>query len=275
MVPVLRIVLAGIVAACVIGASGCGGVTYQREAVAGAVQDLLTHEGLQASVRLLEHTLAVKVDYPGALRQADGQISLGADFDKVLQIVIPQIHRVLLSTNAPMDFYVILIGDPALPGAYLTMVRYLDDVRRAHANMLDVPEMYSRTVFDLNYVGAQPVTIEQYVPRDIQLEEFLSWQLARRIQTRLTEELQATGAAEVGRCGGEFRNGEFAFTLNVAPAGDALDEGTARDVFQAATTVIAKVLSSYRFDKFSAVRLILPTTGQHLVLPKARLDVFQ
>src|SRR3989338_2420489 len=95
MVPVLRIVLSGIVAACVIGASGCGGVTYQREAVAGAVQDLLTHEGLQASVRLLEHTLAVKVDYPGALRQTDDQISLGADFDKVLQLVIPQVHRVL------------------------------------------------------------------------------------------------------------------------------------------------------------------------------------
>ena len=170
----------------------------------------------------------------------------------------------------------LLISDPKTPGVYVTMVRYMDDVRRASANMLADTEMFSRTLFDLNVVGPAPLTIEQYVPREIHLDEFLSWQLARRIQRKLTEEFQDAGAAQVGRCGGEFHNGEFAFTLNIAPASEGpLDDETLRKVFRASTDVIAKVLSSYRFESFERVRLIHPLTGRNLVLPKGRLSVFQ
>ena len=142
--------------------------------------------------------------------------------------------------------------------------------------MIDTPEMFARTIFELNYVGQDTLTIEQYVPRDIRLEEFLSWQLARRIQHKLTEDLQASGSADVGRCGGEFRNGEFAFTLNVVPtANGKLNDATLHQVFKSSTNVIAQVLSSYKFDSFNAVRLMNPATGRNIVLPKARLEIFR
>lgn len=258
-------------------ASGCGShPTYPKAHLADSLQQLLTEDHLQTSVRLIDHTLAVHLTYPNVLVQANGQVGLGPAFDEATRKVITAMHRVILSTDADIAFYVLLLSDPAIPGAYVTLVRYLDDVKRANANMLDTPELFARTIFELN-MGPKTLTLEQYVPRDIQLEEFLSWQLSRRIQYALTEQLQTSGAADVGRCGGEFHDGEFAFTLDVAPRGGegGFDEATMQKIFQTSTTVIAKVLSSYHFDSFSAVRLIHPLTGRNIVLPKTRLDVFR
>jgi hypothetical protein len=250
--------------------------TYHREDLVDALQAVLKEDGVAASVRLLDHTIAVQFEYPGALLQDGEQIGIGPTFDDAARIVTTAIHRVLLSSDADVRFYVMLLSDPAIPGTYLTIVRYLDDIRRAHVNMLDVTEMMARTIFELNTVGSNVVTLEQYLPRDIELPEFLSWQLARRIQRQLAEELELSGMAAVGRCGGEFHDGEFAFTLNVVPTvAGAIDEPTIRQIFQSATKVIAQVLSSYRFESFTSVRLIHPATGRHIVLPRTNLSVFR
>ncbi len=250
--------------------------TYPKAQLAATLQTLLKQERVNATVRLVDHTLAVQSDYPDALVQKGAQIGIGPAFDEVTRKVLINVHRVLLSSDAQVNFYVLLISDPKTPGVYITMVRYMDDVRKASANMLADTEMFSRTLFDLNVVGPVPLTIEQYVPRDIHLEEFLSWQLARRIQRKLTEEFQDAGIAQVGRCGGEFRDGEFAFTLNIAPASESpLDDETLRKVFLASTDVVASVLSSYRFESFDHIRLIHPPTGRNLVLPKGRLPLFR
>jgi len=257
--------------------AGCGGgVTYKKDRLVESLQEVLASEQLRGSVRFVDHTLAVHVEYPGTLVQSEGQIGIGPGFEEVSRKTTQSLHRVLLSSDAPVQFYVVLLSDPAVKGAYLTIVRYVDDIRRANANMLDTPEMLARTIFDLNVVEASPLTLEQYVPRDIRMEEFLSWQLSRRIQTTLIEALQNAGIAEVGRCGAEFHDGEFAFTLNVVPSGEkALDEDSVRRAFQASTKIIAKVLSSYRFNSFESVRLILPAMGRNVVVPKTSLEIFR
>ena len=259
-------------------ASGCSGrPTYPKEHLAESLQQVLAGEHLETSVRFFERTLAVQLEYPDALAQQGNEIVIGPAFQEAARKVLTALHRVLLSTDAEVHFYVLLLSDPHTPGAYLTMVRYIDDVRRAEVSMLNTEEMLERTVFDLNFVGSKALTIEQYVPRGIRMEEFLSWQLARRIQHQLIEVLQLSGRAEVGRCGGEFHDGEFAFTLNVIPSaeGATLDEGTVKEIFQTSTTEIAKVLSSYQFKSFQTVRLILPAMDRNLVLPKTHLQAFQ
>ena len=257
-----------------LAAGGCeSGPTYPKATVAEALRALLTDDHLDASVRFVDHTLGVALSHPGALTQTDTSITLGPEFQDATRLVLTDIHRVALSTDADIRFYVLLLSDPKAPGAYLTLVRYLDDVKRANANMIDSPEMYARTIFELSYAGSTPVSIDQYVPRDITLAEFLSWQLARRIQYALADGLKPTGVMSVGRCGGRFQDGEFAFTLDVAPVtGGALDEATLNQVFTVSTGVIAKVLAGYHFNQFDAVRLIHPMTGRSILLPKTRLE---
>lgn len=257
--------------------AGCSNKpSYPKAQMAQSLQQILDDDALKAQVRFVDHTLAVQLEYPNALIQNDQQISIGPAFDDAARRVLTALHRVLLSTDAEVRFYVLVISDPKVPGAYLTLVRYLDDIRRANANMIDTFEMFARTIIELDFVGPANLTLEQYVPRDILLEEFLSWQLARRIQQALSEELQSGGVATVGRCGGKFKDGEFAFTLNVEPLGEeTLDDNTLHKVFQSSTSVIAKVLSSYRFNQFDRVRLIHPLTGRNIVLPRTNLDIFR
>jgi hypothetical protein len=267
----------GVVVAAAGVAAGCQvHPTYPKATLAESLQEILTGEQLKASVRLIDHTIAIHLDYPDALSQSELQIGIGPAFDEAIRKALIAVHRVLLSSDADIRFYVVLLSDPEAPGAYLTVVRYLDDVKRANANMIDTPEMFSRTIFELNYLGGNPLTLEQYVPRDIRFEEFLTWQLARRIQHALADELQTPGVASVGRCGGQFQDGEFAFTLDVSPVEEQpLDEETLRKVFRTSTNVIAKVLSGYQFESYDAVRLTHPLTGRDLVLPKTNLDVFR
>jgi hypothetical protein len=261
----------------VLGIAACDDKpTFTRDQVTGAIQQFMKEDGVDASAHLVDHTLGVQMSYAGSLRQTGAQLELGDEFEEAVRKALTTIHRVLLSTDAEVEFYVLLLSDPDAPGAYLTMVRYMDDIRRANASMLDPAEMFARTIFELNYVGAAPVTIEQYVPREIRLEDFLSWQLARRIQATLTEELRPLGIANVGRCGGRFQGREFVFTLDVTPATEGpLDEPMLHHVFEASTDVIAKVLSSYRFESYDSIRLVHPLTGRNLVLPKTHLDVFR
>ena len=273
----VNLLLLGIAVSVSLG--GCSSrPTYPKERLAESLQQILAGDHLMTTVRFFDQTLAVQLEYPDALAMQDHEITVGPAFNDAARIVLQAVHRVLLSTDAEVHFYILLMSDPKTPGAYLTMVRAIDDLRRAEVNMLNTEELLERTVFDLNFVGSQaPLTIEQYVPRGIRMEEFLSWQLARRLQHQLTAMLQLSGRAEVGRCGGEFRDGEFAFTLNVIPPaeGAVLGEGTVKEIFQTSTSEIAKVLSSYEFKSFETVRLILPATNSNIVLPKTHLQAFQ
>ncbi|MBI4343677.1 MAG: hypothetical protein HY601_02555 [Candidatus Omnitrophica bacterium] len=258
--------------------AGCSGKpTYPKERLGESLQQVLVDDGVsQASVRFLDHTLAVQIAMPDALQQeADGSVGVGSAFGDLGIKVLSGIHRVVLSSDADVRFYVLLISDPNIPGAYLTLVRYVDDLRRFQANMLEMGEMFARTILELN-AGPAGLTLEEYLPRDIRLEEFLSWQLARRIQRALVEEFQVAGAVEVGRCGGEFDNGEFILTLNVAPGAEpAFSDATVQQIFDTSSTVIATVLSKYQFEGFQAVRLVLPTLGRNVVLPKTQLQAFR
>ena len=274
----MRAWLLAVAGATLLLATGCDDrPTYPKSRLAESLQEVLKSDRLQAGVHVVDHTIGVQLIYPGALAQTDTQVGLGPEFDEATRRVLTAIHRVLLSSDADIQFYVLLLSDPQAPGVYLTLVRYMDDIKRANANMIDVPEMFARTIYELNFVGTTPLTIEQYIPRDIRLEEFLSWQLSRRIQAELTEKLRPSGIANVGRCGGQFQNREFVFTLDVSPSteGRPIDEATLREAFQASTSVIAKVLSSYKFESFDAVRLIHPLTGRNLVLPKTNLEIFR
>ncbi len=259
--------------------AGCGGPTYKKERLVESLHDVLAEDGLDATIRLINSTIAIQLEVPKALaRGAEAtQLDLGPGLEATLQKAQTGLHRVLLSTDADVRFYLILISDPEIPGAYLTLIRCLEDIRKAHANMIGVTELWSRTIFELNLVEADnPLTIAQYPSREIQLSDFLTWQLTQRIQQELAQTLTQNGVATVGRCQGEFTDGEFAFILNVTPAREgSLDDATMRLAFERAAKVTAQVLSSYQFDSFNAVRLTHPTSGRNLVLPRTSLDMFR
>lgn len=252
--------------------------SYREDQLISEIERICAAEyRYEVSARKIGQTIAVHLHHPGILHQEENQIGLAPDANEILGNIIEVIHRVTLSSDATVNFYLLLVSDPAVPGAYLTVVRYVDDVRRAHANMIPPTELFSRTILDLKFMGVPSIQLDQITLNDIRLEQFLSWQLSKRIQARLSDTLQRRGMplAEVGPCAGEFRNGEFVFTLNVTPRGVPFKDEQVQQIFQDATSVIAQVLSGYRFNDFTTVRLIHPPTGRNLLLPKTRLELFR
>lgn len=274
----------------------CGGCSpsYRQDQVLESLKTICaTDYKLKVTAKQVGQTLAVHLHHNGILHQQGNQVGLTETAQETLGNLIEAIHRVVLSSDAPIRFYLVLVSDSSIPGAYLTILRYMEDVRRANANMLPPTEFFHRTIFDLKFVGGAALGLDQFDVSDITLEEFLSWQLARRIHTHLTEQLAEHGmAAEVGQCSGEFQNGEFAFTVTVSPASAAspdvggtaafqpaqeqlIDETLIQQVFQDTTGVIAQVLSDYEFHRFDAVRIVHMPTGRSLHLPKTRLELFR
>ena len=259
--------------------TGCDGPSYRQAQIPEVIQRICAEDyHLQVSAKRVGKTVAAHLTHAGILAQQDGQIRLSETANEVLGNVLEAIHRVVLSSDDPNGFYLLLVSDPNIPGVYLTLMRSLDDVRRVHANSITPTEFFSRTILQLQPANPPLTNLNQVAVRDITLEQFLSWQLAKRLQDRLAEHLQRAGTAQVtvGPCVGEFTNGEFAFTLNVLPKeGASLSAEVIDQVFQEATTVIAQVLSAYRFDHFQAIRLTHPATGRNLLLPKTQLDIFR
>jgi hypothetical protein len=263
---------------------GCS-PSYRQDQVISTLQSICADEyKLHVTAKQVGQTLAVHLHHDGILQQQGNQVGLTDNAQEILGNLIEAIHRVVLSSDARINFYLVLVSDSTIPGAYLTILRYMEDVRRANANMLPPTEFFHRTIFDLKFVGGGTVGLDQFDVNDITLEEFLSWQLARRIHTHLTEELAKHGVnAEVGQCSGEFQNREFAFTVTVAPPAigaqvpteQSIDESLIQQVFQDTTSVIAQVLTDYQFNRFDSVRIVHMPTGRSLNLPRARLELFR
>ena len=273
---ILRPWFFGSVLAVSLGLTACG-PTYMNAHVAKTIEQICrTEYHFQVAAKQVGNTVAVHLHHAGILQQTGSQVGLATSANETLANLIEVIHRVVLSADTPMSFYIVLVSDPAVSGAYLTLVRYVDDVRRANANSIPPTELFSRTIFELKYDATTPtLNLNELSLNEIHLGEFLSWQIARRIQTRLTETLQRTGlpASAVGQCTGEFQHGEFTFTLNMNPGlSDHADQATVQRVFDEATNVISSVLSGYRFKDFSTVRLTHPPSGRSLLLPRGRLE---
>lgn len=255
--------------------------TYRADQASQAVQRICERDyHLHVSAKQSGHTLAVLLHHENIIQQAGEQIGLTPAANEVLANIMEAIHRVVLSSHDPAQFYLIVVTDPAVPGAYLTLVRYVEDLRRVHANSISPTEFFSRTILELKYDAGRPtLNLDQVAVKDIELGEFLSWQLAKRIQNRLIANLPAHGVlpSEIGPCLGEFENGELIFTLQLSPPDDdsAQTAGLAEYVFGEAATVIADVLAGYRFNAFEAVRLSLVPSGRNLFLPKSQLQLFR
>jgi len=273
-------IVAALLLSAVLSASGCSTPSYRHEQMAQAIQEICVDEyHLPVSVRKVgQTTVAVHLHHTGILQHTGGQIGLAPDAGQLLGNVVEAIHRVALSTDKPIEFYVLSVSDPEVPGVYLMMVRYLDDVRRVHANIIPPSEFFMRTIFELK-PGEVPSLVDDRTPvQEVTMEEFLTWQLAQRIQGRLSERInsQPFPTAQVGQCTGEFHRGEFRFVLNVSPRpGLMVDDTLIQQAFEDATTVIAQVLSGYRFERFDSIRLIHPVTGRHLLLGKSQLELFR
>ena len=122
-------------------ASGCS-PTYRTGQLAQAIEQICaTEHQLTISVRQIGRTVAVQLHRPGILQQEGTSVGLSESATEVLGNVLEAVHRVIFSSEDPVQFYFLLVSDPTVPGVYLTLIRHVEDVRRANANVIPPTEL--------------------------------------------------------------------------------------------------------------------------------------
>ena len=258
--------------------NGCG-PSYARPRLAGDLQELCAHEyQLPVRAQLIGHDVTVICAIEGLLKATEGQVEFSptTKANEQLGNVVEAIHRVVLSADWPVNFYAIVATDPKVPGAWVMLVRYLDDVRRVYANAIPTVEFFQRTILNLQYDPAQPLDANRVVLHDMTLEQFLVMQMSKRLQNAFRADVHFQEAYDVGSCVGQYRQGTFQFVVNMAPreGGPELTEHETSAIFDGALALIATVLHDYHFEAFNDVQLLHFPSGKTMGVPKTRLWTF-
>ena len=226
---------------------------------------------LSVSTRLIGRTLYTSAQMPGFLRRlvANGTFAT-QDSDQIGNFLVTT-TQVSLSTDPPIDFYVLRLSDPEAPGTELRYVTYLDDIRRLYANALAEMEFFDRRIQELKLRPSETVMTDPWMEREVVLGEFLAVQLALRIKAWGLQDA-AVSDWHLEDCVGWFRNGTFSFTVarNVPSSATRLEAPWPKK----ALALMARVLTEYQFKDYQKILLTDASTMTTRQLTPADLAVY-
>lgn len=219
--------------------AGCG-PTYPKEKLAESVIKICRDEykaDIKASV--IGKTLAIYIPLPALF---DITLAINEKAQDTIQGVILSASRVVLSTDAGIEFYCIIAQDIRIPEIQIMVIKYVDDVKRAFFSDVSRDEYFKRTLFDINinpqsrkeqvinkifekysmeeslkkkvieeFFRSTPVQLEdfgywegRFYVKDITLPEFIAEQIAYRIKIRFRENKKLSDEYMVGPVDGAY-----------------------------------------------------------------------
>ena len=267
--------------------TGCG-PTYPKATLTESLTHLCKKEyNIDVSVQVVGKTLGVYVPLE---KLFDSTLRLSPEVGNQLDGVILATSRVVLSTDDPPDFYVVVAEDKRIPGVELRLVRYTQDIRRLNYGDLSRSEYTKRMVFEFG-LGLGIFSGEEHAfhLEEVKLEQFLATQMAQRIKARLDEQTELQKDIEVRSVRGEFvpsyptgnegPAGRFVITLEAQELGMSLwetqEKTDEKKVLTSALVVILEVLKGYRFTAFDSVELKTPFLNHTLILSREILELYR
>ncbi len=215
------LLIAGMIVPLVL--SSCG-PTFPKEHLEEAIKDLCEEEyGLEVQVEQKGKTLGLFYAKEGLLEPT---FAIREDAWEDINDLVFSVSRVLLSTDAEVDFYAIIVQDVDMPDIQLVVVKYVKDVKKSMYWAISRYEAFRRTIFRHNitpqaqqeqavrdifamleldeetqeaviqeHLKSETLTLKdigywrgQFYLKDITKGEFLGVQIANRINLRFNEE---------------------------------------------------------------------------------------
>lgn len=263
---VLEIVLTGVLAA------GCA-PSYPALQVPTALQEICRKEhGLNVQVRVIDKTLTV---YAPALQDL---LTFEDDSEEprlgdAVNDLIQSVHRVALSTDLPLEFYLVVMRDAVWPIEF-KLVRSLEDVRRADAYAIPWMELNARSLQDFRQV-APDTPSDTDLERPVTLRQFASDQIRQRLEQRWAADgLFAAEALQQAQLTPPVtvRWDEGVLLVTVHILFRLADQATPQRVvaeaqLREALKIIAHVVKAYQLTNVRDVIVRYTPTGQSLQLP--------
>jgi len=128
--------------------TGCDNApTYPKETLTQAVVDLCLNEyNIEVESELFGKTLAIFIPLPSLL---DMTLMINEEANEIIHDVIFSVTRVVLSTDAVINYYCVIAQDVRMPDFQLIVIKYVNDVKRVYLSDISRGEFYKRSLIDL------------------------------------------------------------------------------------------------------------------------------
>ncbi len=129
--------------------SSCDKATYSKEKLEQSVIELCKNEyDLDVAVRITGSTLGVYIPIQGLV---DPELKLDQDAGEKIEDVALSMHRVMMSTDKPLKFYVLTARDTATLGAEFVLTGFVYDVVRVRLLDISRGEYHKRILRDFRF----------------------------------------------------------------------------------------------------------------------------
>lgn len=292
---------------CALSYAGCG-PTYPKEIVDKAVVQLCREEyKIDVKVKIVANTVGVYLPIEGLF---DNTLNITKEAADKINDVLLSVSRVTLSSDAPLDFYIVVAQDPVLPEVEVVLIRYVKDLKMLHYDQISRGEFAKRMLIDIKLTpqaqkekvlrdifgrlkieGADDL-INEYLRsaevtsigdigywngaffiKAIGMAEFLAMQTADRAKVRFVEDPKLRGRFKLNSIKGEYLSdlGKNFFRFDFEVEG----EGGAEAMRGVMLEEAAAVLRGYKFDAFSNVEIVDTKTREVLFANSEELENFR
>jgi len=255
--------------------------TYSRETMVEGVKNLCKKEyGVDVEVKLEGSTLGVRIPLEGLFDTETLQISPSA-FGKIDGVML-SVSRVAISSGEAIAFYTVITYDKAVPGAEVTMTRYVSDLRRYIFGDISRGEFAKRMVFDVRFnpQGIIDTWLGGFTLKETRLDQFICEQASRRITDEFGGNKELVGKFKVISCQGRLENGVFKFDVEISREGLPMSElihGKAwhDEVLEFCLQKISHVIYIYDFKDFDRVELNNKFDNKSMVITKEKINYWR
>lgn len=220
--------------------------TYPKEKLPAAVKMVCkTEYDMDVDVTVVGKTMGIYYPMKGLL-----DVGLGISeeaWDKISNLILIA-SRVVLSTDADIQFYCVITQDSRLPELQVVIIKYVEDVKRGMYRNISRNESFKRTLFSINLTpqAKKERSIEQvfdkmevseisrqkvmdeffrspptklndigywrnyFYLKDVNMEEFLAAQIANRIKIDFRSDKELAKLFQYKTAEGSFVSGEKA-----------------------------------------------------------------
>lgn len=261
---------------------GCAAPTYPTQAdMIEAVKRLCKDEyGVDVKAKISGKTLGVYMPIKGLFNLKDMKLSPQA-LEKVDGVML-SVSRVALSGSREIDFYTVVTADEDVPGAEVTLTRYVKDLRRFIHRDISRGQFAKRMVVDVRF-NPQAVIDRWtggFTVDEVKMEDFICQQAARKITDEFSTNQDLAGKFKITECVGKLNNRIFMFNVDIAREGLPISElihgkDWHEDVLLLCGKIISHVIWTYSFKDFDKISIVNKFDNRILEIDKKDLNRYR
>jgi len=249
--------------------AGCGSkFTYPANGVPKSIEKICRDEfQIDATARIVGKTVGALL-YVRSIVDPKGQIA--SEVHDKMGKVMQTVTRVALSTDLQVDYCVVVIRDTS-QGNELTIVRALEDTKRANADAIGIEESINRTLFQQGRTQPNLSNGKNFVLKEIKTENFIAEQIAQRIRFGFAKDPKDSANKPLNLVDGAFHeeHGKRIFRFSLIALKLDRSHQNILNVFR----TVNEVFAGYQFASFDELEVNDYLNREKLVVdPQTLLD---